>query len=935
MQCPRCSSEVSSSFRFCMQCGDSLPASAAGSDAPTMFAARIEGDSEETVVLISDSALTEQMLSGDTPATMIARPSRQASSASSSSSAASSLSSSGAPFSDEQEMVPGTLLAGRYRIVAPLGRGGMGRVYRAEDLKLGQTVALKFLPPALTNDPAWLGRFFAEVRLSREVTHPNVCRVHDIVESAAADGSSLHFLSMEYVDGENLAALLLRFGRLPIEKALEMSAQITAGLAAAHAKGVLHRDLKPANVMVDGKGQAKITDFGLAVVAEDTVRAAEIAGTPGYMAPELLTGSASTGRTDLYALGLVLYELLTGKQAFRSKEGREARQTPAPLRKYVPEIPADVEHMVLRCLEKDPALRPTSAREMLAVMPVMDQMEAALARGETPSPEMVAATASAEPMVLWKAWSLVGIIAAMVLIAWLLAPRSALLAIATPELSPDVLEHQARVMVQQLGYPATRFNAGWFELNYGMLRYMALHKTRHYLYDIAHAEQGTLIYNYRQGETQSMVPTHSDSPGADDPPEDKPGMLTVRLDSEGRLLRFRRVPEQEQTGAAAAAAPDLTPVLKAAGLDPALLRPATGTWAPPDAFDSLQTWAGTYPNHPGTPIQVIAAERLGKVSYFAVRAPWSPPEVSRLAGADLSEWVEVCLIAGFMVGGLILVRRNLQLKRGDQASALRLAAIYGIVRFTGTLALAVRPNSPGPLLNWSLMALGEALLASGWVWIGYMGIEPFARKRMPQLLVSSTRLLTGRWRDVQVGRDVLFGLTLAAFFKFETAVANIYLVPFVSGETPDAPGYAHLGLLGIVYNTTRSFSNAVLTMMVLLALFVVYRSVLRKPWLAVGAFYLTLILLNVQNENFRVDLPFNIVVTAILTAFIVRYGLFAGATFLFAQAMFGSLPWTHDLANWTTPYYIVPGLVLFLMAGWGLTSAIGEQKLLGSYSLEE
>ncbi len=548
MQCPRCSSEVSSSFRFCMQCGESLPESSAGSDAPTMFAARVEGGSEETVVLISDSALTGQMISGDTPATMMIKPSRHASSSSSASS--SSVSSSGAPTTDEQEMVPGTLLAGRYRIVAPLGRGGMGRVYRAEDLKLGQTVALKFLPPALTNDPAWLGRFFAEVRLSREVTHPNVCRVHDIVESAAADGSSLHFLSMEYVDGENLAALLQRFGRLPTEKALEMSAQITAGLAAAHAKGVLHRDLKPANVMVDGKGQAKITDFGLAVVAEDTVRAAEIAGTPGYMAPELLTGSASTGRTDLYALGLVLYELLTGKQAFRSKEGREARQTPAPLRKYVPEIPADVEHMVLRCLERDPALRPTSAREVLAVMPVMDQMEAALARGETPSPEMVAATASAEPMVLWKAWSVVGVISALVLIAWLLAPRSALLAIATPELSPDVLEHQARVTVQQLGYPATRFNAGWFDLNYGMLRYMALHKTRHYLYDIAHAEQGTLIYTYRQGENQSMVPSHSDSPQADDPAEDKPGMLTVRIDSEGRLLRFRRVPEQEQTGAA-------------------------------------------------------------------------------------------------------------------------------------------------------------------------------------------------------------------------------------------------------------------------------------------------------------------------------------------------------------------------------------------------
>jgi serine/threonine-protein kinase len=243
-------------------------------------------EDSETMVLVSDSALTEGMNALDTPETRPIESGRRASS----SSAASSSATSGRPVPDEREMVPGTVLASRYRIVAPLGRGGMGRVYRAEDLKLGQTVALKFLPASLTNDPAWLGRFFAEVRLSREVTHANVCRVHDIVETAGEDGGALHFLSMEYVDGENLAALLQRFGRLPTEKALEMCGQIVAGLAAAHAKGVLHRDLKPANVTVDAKEQAKITDFGLAVVADDAVHAAEVAGTPGYMAPELLTG---------------------------------------------------------------------------------------------------------------------------------------------------------------------------------------------------------------------------------------------------------------------------------------------------------------------------------------------------------------------------------------------------------------------------------------------------------------------------------------------------------------------------------------------------------------------------------------------------------------------------------------------------------------------
>src|SRR5262245_52433167 len=142
---------------------------------------------------------------------------------------------------DDSRFTPGTLLAGRFRIVGRLGRGGMGEVYRADDLRLGQAVALKFLPEAFANDPRWLRRFNDEVRIARDVAHPNVCRTYDIVES---DGE--HFITMEYVDGEDLSSLLRRIGRLPQHKAIEIARQLCAGLAAAHDKGVLHRDLKPA-----------------------------------------------------------------------------------------------------------------------------------------------------------------------------------------------------------------------------------------------------------------------------------------------------------------------------------------------------------------------------------------------------------------------------------------------------------------------------------------------------------------------------------------------------------------------------------------------------------------------------------------------------------------------------------------------------------------
>ena len=214
---------------------------------------------------------------------------------------------------DEGRFVPGTLLSERYRILGRLGKGGMGEVYRANDLRLGQTVALKFLPEATARDPAMLARFYNEVRIARQVTHPNVCRVYDIGD---IDGQP--FISMQFVDGENLASLLLRIGRLPADKAVEISRRLCAGIAAAHSQGVLHRDLKPANIMIDGRGQVLIADFGLAGIAEDISGADIHSGTPDYMAPEQLAGKEVSMQSDIYALGLVMYEIFTGKRAFEA-----------------------------------------------------------------------------------------------------------------------------------------------------------------------------------------------------------------------------------------------------------------------------------------------------------------------------------------------------------------------------------------------------------------------------------------------------------------------------------------------------------------------------------------------------------------------------------------------------------------------------------------
>src|ERR1043166_9004419 len=292
--------------------------------------------------------------------------------------------------STEQGLTAGTLWAGRDRIVGLLGEGGMGKVYRADDLKLGQSVALKFLPHRLATDALWLARFRNEVRVAREVAHPNVCRVYDIGE---ADGE--HFISMEYVDGEDLASLLRRIGRLPQDKAIEIARQLCAGLAAAHDKGVMHRDLKPANIMVDGRGKVRITDFGIAAMVGtpggDLIRA----GTPAYMAPEQLAGTEVTVRSDIYSLGLVLYEIFTGRKAIDADsitqiQRAHERGTPRTPSSHIKDLDPQVERIILQCLEKDPKNRPRSAIAVAAALPGADLLAAAIAAGETPSPEMVA-----------------------------------------------------------------------------------------------------------------------------------------------------------------------------------------------------------------------------------------------------------------------------------------------------------------------------------------------------------------------------------------------------------------------------------------------------------------------------------------------------------------------------------------------------------------
>jgi len=287
-------------------------------------------------------------------------------------------------------------LAPRYEILDALGEGGMGMVYRVRDRETTEILALKLLRPEIARDPAMMERFKNELRLARRITHKNVCRIHDF--NRVGD---LAYLTMEYVDGESLRLYLRRAGRLTPERTIDLARQIAAGLGEAHAQGVVHRDLKPENVMLGRDGLVKLLDFGIArALGSDTAATRTIAGTPEYMAPEQSQGKTVDQRADLYALGLILYECLTGRRAFSGATAvevalKQLKERPLPPRKLMADTPPHFEAIVMRCLEKEPARRFASVAEL----------QRALAPSEISAPRPA------------RSWTKVAAVAALVVLA--------------------------------------------------------------------------------------------------------------------------------------------------------------------------------------------------------------------------------------------------------------------------------------------------------------------------------------------------------------------------------------------------------------------------------------------------------------------------------------------------------------------------------------
>jgi hypothetical protein len=816
---------------------------------------------------------------------------------------------------------PGTRLGTRYRIVGLLGRGGMGEVYRADDLELGQPVALKFLPGRISATPQDLDRLRREVRIAREISHPNVCRTYDI---SAADGQA--FLVMEYIDGEDLASVLRRLGRPSRDKAVEIARQLCLGLAAAHEHGVLHRDLKPANVMIDGRGRVRITDFGLAASVEELVHDGTVSGTPAYMAPEQLAGGAASIQSDLYALGLVLYELFTGKRAFDSHDPAVIRRlqsdsSPKSPSSVTPEIEPAVERVVMRCLERDPRERPTSAYAVLGALPGGDPLAAALAAGETPSPELVAnarVEGSVKPAV-----AIACVLFVVAMFGWRASAEQGSLKSFTR--SDTELTLRAEDVLTKAGIATPpRYTYGGFRAKPG--------KERVPLYWRRWSPEPVVFPNLHVPLPTLFVP----------PPV--PGSAMLMTDLEGRLIFFEVVPHAGSPGSAdslgkgdRAGHADWPALVTAAGYDASRMTRVVPSAHPVYHTDSVTAWSvpGTRPNDP--PVTLLAGWLGGRVVHVSITSTWGTsldPFVFRIvpAAGDFFAWIYLIFwVLVPIVGGVFFAARNLRAGRGDRRGATTIAlfvfACYWLSR------LVVQNISQDGLVGTlttmlDQLPIGDSLLNAVLVWVMYVALEPYLRRLWPRVLVSWARLTTGRNRDPIIGRDILVG------FVFAAAASALLLVSRRFGPSPSYEPDVLYPLSGtgiLVALVLGVAAQIILVLMAFLTIVLALRLAFRRSDLAVigatllcalAAFFL--LAPNYGTLGAAVRAAAWGVCLGVLS---MRFGLLAAMVGAVVVQVMDMIPWTTDLSAWYSGRMWLVLALLGALLVYGLVIALAGRSI--------
>ncbi|MFQ5504689.1 MAG: protein kinase, partial [Planctomycetota bacterium] len=702
----------------------------------------------------------------------------------------------------------------------------------------------------------------------------------------------------------------------------------------------------PHNILVGADGRARITDFGIASLSSELRRGEAISGTPTYMAPELFAGGEPSVRSELYSLGLILYELFTGKPRFAARSMTEllGQHREAPPHLSDDEADPRVADVLMACLESDPSLRPDSAFAVLGRLPGGDPLAAALAAGETPSPELVACCGGKGCLRARTAVLGVAAISIVLAVVLVLAPRVTLLGHVPLPKSEEVLADRAEEILVALGYPMeAMFGAFGFQINERLLveirdqddsldRWQRLEGPR----------SSAIDFWYRASPAPLLASHLGERVTWSDPPATRTGMVQLRLDPRGKLKRLLAVPRPADAGRSDTT-PDWSPLFLAAGVDPKRLREAEPRDLPRVFADHRAAWSAG--PAPAVPLRVEAASLGSRIVHFRVIRGESPEAAagpvqkallrSHLAGTEEQNpgiLLERFLELGVLIGGLVLAGLNLRKGRVDHANAFRVSVAVSAMTFAWTSLRGVHSSSFLAELDLFVAALVAALFMGARFWVYYIAVEPHVRRIWPETLISWTRCVGGSHSDPLVGVSILAGL----FLGLVSAVCFYVdrLTPDWVGQAPGIPfsdasfgldailGFgAQIGLLLASWVRALHFALSFVLALVLLKMLTGSR------WIAAilyGGFVVVMWTLMGPSTIFSWGL-YALTLGCCLYG-LIRFGLFALSVGAFAFFLVTTYPMTLDLSSWYAGGTLLAAGTILAMAVFAARAATGSRR---------
>jgi len=606
--------------------------------------------------------------------------------------------------------------------------------------------------------------------------------------------------------------------------------------------------------------------------------------------------------------------------------------------------------VILRCLEPEPSARPATALAVAGALPGGDPLAAALAAGETPSPQLVAASGETTGLRPGVAIACLAAVLVGLGIGTYLSVRYSAIERMHLEQSPEVLAQKARELVARLGYPEKPADTAYgfdYDTNF---RTAAEHETTRPNWDELIAGRPTLLYFwYRQSPRRMSADNYQDfmlTPdivSEEDPPTTLSGMMNLQLDPKGRLVSFQVIPPQKFTPAASTASVDWAPLFAAAEIDPSKLQPAQPEWNSLAAADTRVAWIGMWPGT-SRKLRVEAAAWQGKPVFFALIGDWNKPwrmvttrsaQESRSRAAGITA---LTLLISILMAGAALARRNYRHGRGDREGALRLAMVMFAL---GILLWLCRAHFVlgFELFGSTMLMIASGLLIAGVVWVIYMAIEPWIRRRWPHAIISWSRLIAGQVRDPLVGRDILFGVVIGALWLVIVKSTAIPLARMGAAPPFSASDYLLRGRQAMGQWLLVAPQSIFITLeffFVLLGLKHLVEflcglmkvKVARSDWIAAVPFLaLWITIQSLQTQHPAADVPAIVLIYVVLVVVVLRFGLLPLAIGAFTVDMLANVPFTADFSEWYATTTLLTLVSIVALAGWGFYHSLGGEPV--------